>query len=213
MNGTKGTITFAPTHLGSQPAVYTADDGTKVQPLAGMYTTAFAFFDSLSTAQRKALYQGSSLGAMVCAPGSTCSFPTGSGLAGSKLSARQQRLLLRVIKNWVGLSDAQTTKRGLARIAAKLDQTYVTWSGATTYDMTEGEGISYEISGPNVFIEFACQSGSAGADVSGVTTAGWGHIHTIYRDPTNDYAGSVTQQAGSGPGGGAGGPGGAPPTA
>lgn len=58
----------------------------------------------------------------------------------------------------------------------------------------------------------ACQSGSAGAGVSGYVTAGWGHIHTIYRDPTNDYADSVAQQAGSGsPGGGA--PGGTPPGA
>jgi hypothetical protein len=210
MNGAEGTITFAPTHLGSQPAVYTRDDGRSVQPLAGMYTTAFAFLSSLSTAQRKALYQRTSLGGMVCAPGSTCSFPTGSGLAGAKLSTKQKRLLMRVIRNWVGLSDTQTTNRELKRIAAKLDDTYVTWSGATTYDMTKGEGISYAISGPNVFIEFACQQGSAGADVDGVITAGWGHIHTIYRDPSNDYAGSVTQQAGFGMGGG-GMPGGAPP--
>lgn len=209
MNGTKRTITFAPTHLGSQPAVYTNDDGRKVQPLAGMYTRAFAFFDSLTTAQRTAMYQGTSVAAMVCAPGGTCSFPTGSGLAGSELTAKQKRLLLRVVQNWVGLADTQTTSRELRRIAAKLDETYVTWSGATTYDMTRGNGISYEISGPNCFIEFACQNGSAGADVSGVTTAGWGHIHTIYRDPTNDYARSVTQQAATGMGAG-GGPGGRP---
>ena len=40
------------------------------------------------------------------------------------------------------------------------------------------------------------------ADVAGYTTSGWGHIHTIYRDPTNDYANSVTQQDASGMGGG-----------
>ena len=34
---------------------------------------------------------------------------------------------------------------------------------------------------------------------------GWGHVHTIYRDPTDDYANSVTQQTASG---GMGGPGG-----
>ena len=202
LDGSKKSITFAPTHLGSQPAVYTDDDGNKVQPLAGMYTTAFAFYNSLSTSQRAKLYQGEDIAAMVCAPGGTCSFPTGSGLAGSTLSARQKQLLLDVISNWVGLSDAQTTKRALAAIEAKLDKTYVKWSGATKYDMTQGDGIYYEISGPNVFIEFACQQGSAGADVDGYTTAGWGHIHTIYRDPTNDYAGSVTQQAASSMGGG-----------
>lgn len=208
LNGAKKAITFAPTHLGSQPAVYTDDAGHSVQPLAGMYTSAFRFFDSLTTKQRTALYQGASVSAQVCAPGGTCSFPTGGGLAGADLSAKQRKLLLKVIANWVALSDAKTSARELGRIEKKLDRTYVKWSGATTYDMTKGDGIYYEISGPNCFIEFACQNGSAGADVSGVTTAGWGHIHTIYRDPTNDYANSVAQQAASGPGGMGG-----PPTA
>lgn len=56
--------------------------------------------------------------------------------------------------------------------------------------------------GPNVYIAFQAQQGSAGADVDGVTTSGWGHVHTIYRDPTNDYAGSVEQQAAVGMTGG-----------
>ncbi|MFN8149596.1 MAG: DUF3500 domain-containing protein [Solirubrobacterales bacterium] len=211
LDGGERAITFAPTHLGSQPAVYTADDGSTVQPLAGMYKDAFRFFNSLSSEQRTAGFQGDSVAAMVCAPGSTCSFPTGSGLAGSDLSAKQRKLLLKVIANWVGLADEQTTKRALKRIEAGLNRTYVKWSGATTYDMSSGEGIYYEISGPKVFIEFASQQGSAGADVDGYVTAGWGHIHTIYRDPTNDYAGSVTQQAASGMGGGTA-PGGTPPT-
>lgn len=43
---------------------------------------------------------------------------------------------------------------------------------------------------------------SAGADVDGVATSGWGHVHTIYRDPSNDYAGSVTQQESAGMAGG-----------
>lgn len=76
--------------------------------------------------------------------------------------------------------------------------------------MTQGSGIYFQISGPEVFIELSDQQGSAGADVTGVVTAGWGHIHTIYRNPTNDYANSVTQQESAGPGGGAG-PAGTPP--
>jgi hypothetical protein len=89
----------------------------------------------------------------------------------------------------------------------------VSWSGATTYDVTSGDGIYLQVSGPDVYIELADQQGSAGADVDGVSTSGWGHVHTIYRDPADDYAGSVTQQEGSGMSGGPGGtpPGGTPP--
>ncbi|MHA7192044.1 DUF3500 domain-containing protein, partial [Arthrobacter sp. MDT2-16] len=86
-------------------------------------------------------------------------------------------------------------------------ETYINWSGATVYDMTQGSGIYFQISGPNVFIEFSNQQSSTGTDVAGVITAGWGHIHTIYRDPSNDYAGSVVQEEATGMMGGMGGAG------
>ncbi|WP_104116707.1 DUF3500 domain-containing protein [Arthrobacter sp. B1805] len=210
LDGTANAITFAPTHLGSQPAVYTAADGTEVQPLSGMYETAFAFYDSLTAEQQAALYQGTEVSNLTCAPGGTCDYPTGTGIPGSDLTDEQKQLLLDVIANWVGLADEQTTADALAGIEATLDETYVNWSGATVYDMTQGNGIYFQISGPDVFIEFSNQQGSAGADVAGVVTGGWGHIHTIYRDPANDYAGSVTQEEATGMGG-MGAPGGTPP--
>jgi hypothetical protein len=201
LDGTADTLTFAPTHLGSQPATYTAADGTEIQPLAGIYETAFAFYDSLTAEQQTALYQGTEVSNLTCAPGSTCDFPTGTGVAGADLTDEQKQLLVDVISNWVGLADEETTAAALAEIEATLDETYINWSGATVYDTTRGSGTYFQISGPNVFIEFSNQQGSAGADVTGVVTGGWGHIHTIYRDPTNDYAGSATQEESAGPGG------------
>jgi hypothetical protein len=205
LDGSTGEITFAPTHLGVQPAVYTDENGTEVQPFSAIYTTAFAFYDSLTDEQKAALYQGEQVATMVCAPGSTCDYPTGTGLSGADLTDEQKQLLLDVIANWVGLADEETTADALAEIEATLDDTSINWSGATVYDMTQGDGIYFQISGPDVYIEFAAQQGSAGADVDGVVTSGWGHVHTIYRDPSNDYAGSVTQQAATSGGGPAGG--------
>jgi hypothetical protein len=106
------------------------------------------------------------------------------------------------------MADEETNTAVLAEIEATLDDTVIAWSGETTYDMSVGDGISFSISGPNVYVAFQAQQGSAGADVDGVTTSGWGHVHTIYRDPTNDYANSVTQQAASGISGGTSGSGG-----
>lgn len=207
LDGSADSITFAPTHLGIQPAVYTDASGNEVQPFDKIYTSAFAFYDSLGTEQKTSLYQGESVANMVCAPGSTCDYPTGTGISGEDLTVEQKQLLLDVIANWVGLADEETTSEALAKIEATLDETYVNWSGATAYDMARGDGIYFQISGPDVYIEFAAQQGSAGADVDGVTTSGWGHVHTIYRDPADDYANSVPQQAATGMGGGA--PGGA----
>ena len=194
-----GALTFAPTHLGVQPAVYTDAEGEEVQPFDGIYTDAFAFFDSLTAEQQATLTSGE---VSMCAPGSTCEFATGSGLQGSDLTDEQRELLLELIANWAGMADEETTATELAEIEATLDDTVIAWSGATEYDMSTGDGISFSISGPDVYVAFQAQQGSAGADVDGVSTSGWGHVHTIYRDPTNDYAGSVTQQEGSGMGGG-----------
>lgn len=202
LEGDTDTITFAPTHLGVQPAVYTDETGTEVQPFGTMYATAFAFYDSLTDEQQAALYQGSDVAAMVCEPGSTCDFPTGTGMLGADLTDEQKQLLLDVIANWVGLADEETTARTLATIEATLDETYVNWSGATVYDTTQGEGIYFQISGPDVYIEFTAQHQAADAEIEGVLTTGWGHVHTIYRDPNDDYAGSVTQQPAAAIGGG-----------
>ncbi|WP_282856550.1 DUF3500 domain-containing protein [Pseudoclavibacter helvolus] len=202
LDGASDAITFAPTHLGVQPAVYTDENGNEVQPFSALYESAFAFYDSLTAEQQAELYQGEEVASMVCAPGSTCDYPTGAGLAGSDMTDEQKQLLLDVIANWVGLADEETTANALAEIEATLDDTHINWSGSTVYDMTQGDGIYFQISGPKAYVEFASQQGSAGADVSGVTTSGWGHVHTIYRDPTNDYANSVTQAAATGIGGG-----------
>jgi hypothetical protein len=207
LDGSTDAITFAPTHLGVQPAVYTDADGNEVQPFDGIYTDAFAFFDSLSADQQATLTSGD---VSMCAPGDTCDFTTGAGLTGADLTDEQKELLLDLIANWSEMADEETAANTRAKIAATLDDTVIAWSGETTYDMSTGNGINFSISGPNVYVAFQAQQGSAGADVDGVTTAGWGHVHTIYRDPTDDYANSVAQQAATGMGGGAGMPAGGP---
>ncbi|MCQ1996500.1 DUF3500 domain-containing protein [Arthrobacter sp. zg-Y1171] len=207
LDGAGDAITFAPTHLGVQPAVYTDADGNEVQPFDGIYTDAFAFFDSLTGEQQAALTSGD---VSMCAPGDTCDFDAGAGLTGADLTDAQKQLLLDLIANWSGMADEQTTADSRAKIEATLGDTVIAWSGETTYDMSTGDGISFSISGPNVYVAFQAQQGSAGADVDGVSTSGWGHVHTIYRDPTNDYANTVVQEAGSGMGGGNGPAGGTP---
>jgi len=206
LDGAENAVTFAPTHLGVQPAVYVNENGEEVQPFDAIYTDAFAFFDSLTADQQETLTSGD---VTMCAPGDTCDFATGSGLTGADLTDEQKDLLLALIANWVGMADEETTAAALAEIEATLDETVIAWSGETTYDMSTGNGIDFSISGPNVYIAFQAQQGSAGADVKGVITSGWGHVHTIYRNPDDDYAGSVEQQAASGMSGGPGG--GTPP--
>lgn len=208
LDGTADAITFAPTHLGVQPADWTTEEGTEVQAFDGIYTDAFAFYDSLTAEQEEILTSGE---VTMCAPGDTCEFTTGAGLSGADLTDEQRELLLDLIANWSGMADEESAATTRAEIEATLDDTVIAWSGETTYDMTQGDGINFSISGPNVYVGFQAQDGSAGADIDGVVTSGWGHVHTIYRDPSNDYANSVEQQAATGMGGGGGAPAGGGP--
>lgn len=194
-------ITFAPTHLGVQPLSYPSADGSMVGAFDDIYTDAFAFFDSLTAEQQSTLLAGD---VTMCAPGDTCDFPVGAGLLGADLTDEQRMLLLDLIANWAGMADEQSTAATRAAIEATLDTTVIAWTGATEYDTTTGSGISFSISGPNVYVGFQAQESSIDADIAGLNTAGWGHVHTIYRDPSNDYANSVEQQAGSGMGQGPG---------
>jgi hypothetical protein len=183
-------ITFAPTHLGTQPAVYVDAEGEERRPLGGMYETAFIFLDSLTPDQRTRVVRGDAVEPLSCEPASPCAFAADAGLAASDLNEPQRAALLDVIENWVGLADTETASATLDRIEASLDDTTVRWAGATLWDTARGEGISFQIAGPDVFIEFANQSDARGADIEGTLTSGWGHLHTIYRDPTSDYGGA-----------------------
>jgi hypothetical protein len=62
-------------------------------------------------------------------------------------------------------------------IRARLPETYFAWSGPTT----EGSPAYFRIQGPALVIEYAPQRGVD-------------HIHTIYRDPTNDYGASFARE-------------------
>jgi len=200
LNGSENSITFAPTHLGMQPLEYTNEDGETVQTFDAIYTDAFAFYGGLTEEQRTTLTSGD---VTMCAPGGTCDFESGDGLSGADLTDEQKDLLLELIANWAGMADEESNATTLAEIEATLDDTVIAWSGETAYDTSTGDGISFSISGPNVYVALQAQQGSAGAEVDGVSTSGWGHVHSIYRDPSNDYANSVEQQeAAGGMGGG-----------
>ena len=98
------------------------------------------------------------------------------GLRASALTAPQQAQLLDLASEWIGmLGDSQAAAR-MADVKANMADTWFAWSGPVT---KEG-GAYFRIQGPTLVIEYAPQ---ASRDANGLPN----HIHTIYRDPTNDY--------------------------
>jgi hypothetical protein len=94
------------------------------------------------------------------------------------MNDKQRALLLDVISQWVGIvNDAYATPR-LAEVKAGLEDTYFAWSGPATHEPGKNGSSYYRIQGPKLIIEFSPQG------VGGDPTM---HVHTMYRDPTNDY--------------------------
>ena len=67
---------------------------------------------------------------------------------------------------------------GCDRLAWRINDTWFAWSGPVTAATGGNIAAYYRIQGPHVVIEYAPQA--MGGDPSL-------HVHTMYRDPTNDY--------------------------
>jgi len=101
------------------------------------------------------------------------------GLKVSAMNAQQRTLLLGLISEWAGIVHDDAATARLAEIRAGLNETWFAWSGSTS--VTPGTNITsyYRIQGPNLVIEYAPQNDAQ-------------HVHSMYRDPTNDYGRKLT---------------------
>lgn len=177
-------VTFAgssqvltPTHTGAQPASYSIE-GSNIRPLGDENDKAFALINSLTPEQRKQAILGVEVRNLVLGPGEDGKMIAPEGIKGSALTAAQRAQLLELIGEWVRIVGDEASAAKMADANANVSETYFAWAGSTT----NGSGAYFRIQGPTVFIEYAPQGNPASTD----------HIHTIYRDPTNDYASKET---------------------
>jgi hypothetical protein len=173
--GERGVLT--PTLTGAQPAVYTAG-GKTVRALAHENDKAFAFLAALDKGQREQAVLGYEVKDLVLGPGQSGKTIPPEGLKASSLSERQRALLVDLVGEWAGIVNAPYARSRMEEIRAGLDETYFAWSGPLAHEPGRNGSSYYRIQGPKVFIEFSPQG------VGGDPTM---HVHTMYRDPTNDY--------------------------
>lgn len=175
MAGPHGVMT--PTLTGAQPAVYTSN-GKTVRALAEENDKAFALLNALDDSQRKQAILNYEVGDLVVGPGHAGQVIQPEGLKGSAMSEAQRAMLLDVISTWAGIVNDAYAQPRIAEIKAGLADTYFAWSGPTSHALGKNGSSYYRIQGPKVIIEFSPQG--VGGDSSM-------HVHTMYRDPTNDY--------------------------
>ncbi len=171
MVGRDGILT--PSHTGAQPAKYTVEAKT-VRPLGAENDKAFALINALDEGQRKQAILNYKVANLVLGPGQDGKTIQPEGIPCSAMNASQQAMLLDLVSEWAGIANEQAAAARMADIKTNLSATWFAWSGPTT----NGMPAYYRIQGPTVVIEYAPQT--LGGDPTN-------HIHTIYRDPTNDY--------------------------
>ncbi len=173
--GERGVLT--PTLTGAQPALYTMN-GKTVRPLGQESDKAFALLQALDESQRKQAILSYRLADLVLGPGQDGKTIVPEGLKASAMNQRQRAMLLDVVSEWAGIIHESAAAARMAEIKAELDETWFAWSGPIT--VTPGKNITayYRIQGPHLVIEYAPQE--LGGDPAM-------HVHTMYRDPTNDY--------------------------
>jgi Protein of unknown function (DUF3500) len=178
--GQRGVIT--PTLTGAQPALYTSN-GRTVRPLGQENDKAFVLLNALDEAQRKQAILNYRIDDLVLGPGRAGETIQPEGLKASAMNEQQRAMLLDLISEWAGIiNDAYLTAR-MAEIKAGLNDTYFAWSGPATHEPGKNGSAYYRIQGPRLVIEFSPQG------VGGDPTM---HVHTIYRDPMNDYGRAFT---------------------
>jgi hypothetical protein len=173
--GERGVLT--PTLTGAQPALYTSN-GKTIRPLGQESDKAMALLKALDESQQKQAILGFKLADLVLGPGQDGKTIQPEGLKASAMNDRQRTMLLDVISEWADIAHENSAVARMAEIKADLAETWFAWSGPTT--VTPGSNITayYRIQGPHLVIEYAPQR--LGGDPAM-------HVHTMYRDPTNDY--------------------------
>lgn len=173
--GLHGVVT--PTLTGAQPSVYTSN-GKTVRVLAAENDKGFALLNALDEPQRKQAILNYRVGDLVLGPGLAGKTIVPEGLKGSAMNERQRAMMLDLISEWASIvNDAYAAPR-IAEIKAGLNDTYFAWSGPASHQPGNNGNSYYRIQGPRVVIEFSPQ------DTQGDPIL---HVHTMYRDPTNDY--------------------------
>jgi Protein of unknown function (DUF3500) len=162
--------TMAPSLPAAQPATFTVE-GRTVRPLGNENDKAFALMNALNAEQRSQAILNSRVADLILGPGQEGRMIQPEGIRASALSAAHQTMLWELVREWVGIMNDTFAEPRMAEIRAKLADTYFAWSGPTA----NGSAAYFRVQGPTLVIEYAPQQGSVD------------HIHTIYRDPTNDY--------------------------
>jgi hypothetical protein len=130
----------------------------------------FALVNALDAGQRSQAVLNYRVADLVLGPGKDGQAIQPEGIRAASLTQAQQTMLWELVREWVGIMNDAFAEPRMADIKSAPANVYFAWSGPTA----NGSAAYFRVQGPTLVIEYAPQGGVD-------------HIHTIYRDPTNDY--------------------------
>jgi Protein of unknown function (DUF3500) len=178
--GSKGVLT--PSLTGAQPASFQLN-GKTIRPIGRESDKALALLQSLDEKQRQQAVLNYVVPDLVLGPGQDGKKIAPEGLKASSLNPQQQTMLLDIIAEWAGILNESSAAARMAEMKVDLNETWFAWSGPTTGQAGSNITAYYRIQGPHLVIEYAPQHDEPA-----------NHVHTIYRDPTNDYGRALAKQ-------------------
>ena len=175
--GSKGVLT--PTLTGAQPALFKLN-GKTIRPLGRESDKALGLLQTLDDNQRKQAVLGYQVADLVLGPGQDGKKIAPEGLKVASMNAKQRAMLLGLIAEWSGILNEPYASARMDQLKGEVKEMYFAWSGPTTAEAGANITAYYRIQGPHLVIEYAPQSDEPG-----------NHVHTMYRDPTNDYGSAL----------------------
>jgi hypothetical protein len=168
---------LTPTHTGAQPALFKRN-GMEVRPLGVENDTAFKLVNALDDKQRAQAVVGERPQRdLLLGPGRDGQkMPKPEGIQGSALTGAQQAMLLELISAWVNIVEPEAAEARMDEIKRQSDDLFFSWKGPTT----KGSAVYFRVQGPSVWIEYAPQGGTD-------------HIHTVVRNPKDDYGAGLVE--------------------
>jgi hypothetical protein len=178
MQGKK--YSFSPSFIGTQPEAFKITK--KVRPMGGEIDAAYKLIGSLTEEQLSKAVTSQTKGNLRAGPGADGKMPKQRGLACTSMNDEQKALLLSLVQQWVNNLPKTHSEKRMKKIAQEIDKTYFAWQGPTKF----GGAFSFEVLGPSLIIEHACQLQGGNPRE---------HMHSMYRDPTNEYGGQLASKA------------------
>ena len=179
-----GKVAFTPMFLGANPQTVQEGRYAGWQLLQHEADKALALLGTLDEEQiAQALISTEVDGDIFAGPGNQASHETAYGIKASDLSEVQRRLLDSLVDEYLDDASQEAASRQRAAIAADgPDSLRFAWWGAT--DAPEGRYM-FRVQGPSILIDYVREPSPGG---------GHNHVHSIIRDPSNDYGSDWLQR-------------------